>query len=125
MLTACGGSGTGADGGAGGVDGAAIVVDGAPSGRLCSIGQDAAGLGTVIASPALECPSRTCLHVAGATTDQCTARCEDAEDCVASAESACAAGFTCQAVVAAGPFACETFCVCADRVPPAPACARK
>jgi hypothetical protein len=98
-----------------------VVVDAAPfldvstSGRACAFAMQ--NDPTAVGSPALECPSRTCVHVNGFTPDQCTAECERAEDCVNAPESLCLAGYTCTPVVSSGPFACRNFCVCADRAP--------
>src|SRR5215468_9446347 len=36
---------------------------------------DAGVTQTVVGSPALECPARTCIHVAGGAADLCTAEC--------------------------------------------------
>lgn len=107
VLTACGGDDDG--GGLGGGSDAG-------SGRACFIGGPDGGDGTVIASPALECSSRICLHVEGSDEDACTAECEVDRDCVPSPEADCTE-FVCTPVVALGPFACQGFCVCASEVP--------
>ncbi len=85
-------------------------------GRQCilpSLG-DAGVSQTVVGSPALECQSRTCLHVAGASPDMCTAECDSADDCEASSETPCQGGFVCAVPVVVGPFCCKKFCVCKD-----------
>lgn len=105
IFAACGSDGGGVSGGG---------PDAAPSGRACSTGLDA-GLPSALASPALECPGRLCLHLMGAAPDLCTAFCDDASGCVAPPESACSGAFTCTAPVNAGPFAGRKVCVCAAR----------
>lgn len=95
-----------------------------PVGRKCFIGPDAGTPSqTVVASPALECQSRTCLHVpqqvealpeGSEYADQCTAECTTDEDCDRVPESPCATGFTCAIPVVVGPFCCRKLCVCKD-----------
>jgi hypothetical protein len=86
-----------------------------PVGRICFIGNDA---GTdqqnIIASPALECQSRTCLHVSGGQHDLCTGECSSDDDCDKSPESPCVGGFECIVPVTVGPFCCKKMCVCRD-----------
>jgi hypothetical protein len=106
-LLACGGDDDG-----GGGSGA----DAAESGRACATGLEA-DAPTAIASPALDCPSRVCLHVEGASPDLCTDDCEEASDCVGGAASGCDGDFVCAAPVEVGPFACRKFCVCDSAVP--------
>ena len=77
-----------------------------------------------IAAPALECPSRTCLHFPqdeGATppmgaqyADMCTAECSGDDDCDKVSESPCVSGFTCAVPVVVGPFCCRKMCICRD-----------
>src|SRR6185436_17766352 len=55
-----------------------VVAD--ESGRACASGV-ATGGETVVASPALDCPSRLCLHVQNVAPDDCTATCATAGDC--------------------------------------------
>ncbi len=85
-------------------------------GRQCilpSLGD--AGLSeTVVGSPALECQSRTCLHIPGTSPDMCTAECGSADDCEASSETRCQGGFVCAVPVYVGPFCCKKFCICKD-----------
>lgn len=91
-------------------------------GRKCFIGFEVEGDQAVVSSPALECPSRQCLHVAqeaelpaGSTyADQCTAECEVDDDCNRVPESPCQTGFTCTVPVTIGPFCCRKLCVCSD-----------
>jgi len=90
------------------------------SGRACDVGVPTTNE-IVVASPALDCPSRVCLRIPNATPDECTAGCVFASDCVNSPVSSCTAGYTCEPVVSVGPFACRSFCVCSDRAPPPPA----
>lgn len=96
-----------------------------PVGRKCFIGADAgSSTEAIVASPALECPSRTCLHYPqeqGATppegaeyADMCTAECETDDDCDKVAESPCVSGFTCAIPVVVGPFCCRKMCICKD-----------
>ncbi|MBA2538703.1 MAG: hypothetical protein H0V17_03635 [Deltaproteobacteria bacterium] len=106
-LVACGG------GSGGQIDGQVAL---GAVGRVCDIG-DIPSNETVIASPALDCESRQCLNVANSQPAMCTVECVDTTDCSEAAESACTAGFACAPVVSVGPFACRSFCVCADRVP--------
>lgn len=98
-----------------------------PVGRKCFIGSDAGTEGqSVVASPALECPSRECLHVplgTGVTlpegseyADLCTASCESDEDCDKVPESPCVTGFTCAVPVTTGPFCCRKKCICKDYI---------
>lgn len=96
-----------------------------PVGRKCFIGADAGnGSQSVIASPALECPSRTCLHTPLDTgkilpegseyADLCTANCSSDDDCDKVPESPCQSGFTCAVPVVTGPFCCRKMCICKD-----------
>ena len=105
-----------------------------PVGRKCFIGDvnnpgDAdAGMGntnqSIVASPALECPSRQCLRVPQDTgkvppegseyADLCTAECSSADDCDKVPESPCVEGFTCAVAVQTGPFCCRKMCICKD-----------
>jgi hypothetical protein len=74
--------------GCGGGSGGGSLVDATQSGRIC-ISSAAEADPTLIASPALDCPSRMCLHVQGAQPDFCTATCDDARDCEEAIESGC------------------------------------
>lgn len=113
-LCACGdGDGTLVDTGV--VDAGGPPGDGAASGRPCFSGVQETD-STLVASPALECPTRTCLHIQDAPVDRCTARCEQPGDCIASPDSTCAGGFDCVAPVSIGPFACQRMCVCVDDI---------
>jgi hypothetical protein len=71
----------------------------------------------VVQQPISACGSKICLHVTSSTPDLCTNHCETADDCVEAEGSLCNAGFECEPVLSIGPFACQKFCVCADRVP--------
>ena len=119
-VVACGGDDDGAGGGgddAGGViDAREPGGDAAESGRACASGLDADDP-TAIASPALDCPTRVCLHVESRPPDLCTSSCEDAADCFDGPESACAGDFACLAPMDQGPFACRKVCVCDSAVP--------
>ena len=95
-----------------------------PVGRKCFIGSDAGSGSTqsIIASPALECQSRTCLRVPlqaelpeGSTySDLCTAECSSSDECDRVPESPCVTGFTCSVPVVVGPFCCRKMCICKD-----------
>lgn len=91
-------------------------------GRKCFTGFEVDDDQAIIASPALECPSRQCLHVPQETelppgssyADQCTAECSSDDDCERVPESPCQTGFTCTIPVTVGPFCCRKLCVCRD-----------
>ena len=94
-------------------------------GRRCFIGTDAgSSQETIVASPSLDCSSRSCLHVPvdeGASppegarpADMCTAECSSDDDCRAMAGTPCVSGFTCAVPVVVGPFCCRHLCVCRD-----------
>ena len=97
-----------------------------PVGRRCYIGGDA-GISSqsIIASFALECPSRTCLHVplqselpeGSEYADLCTAECSEDSDCDRVPESPCVSGFACAIPVIVGPFCCRKQCICKDYLP--------
>jgi hypothetical protein len=102
---------------------------GEPVGRICDLGtQSPAATEVVVASPSLDCVSRTCLRVplgrelpAGSTfpagnNGLCTAECESDDDCERVPESPCITGFTCGVAVTVGPFCCRKFCICKDYV---------
>jgi hypothetical protein len=102
---------------------AAVGCGGEPVGRICFIGTDAGNPEqAIIASPALECPSRTCLHqppqaalpLGSTQVDMCTAECGDESDCDKVPESPCINGFACAVAVVTGPFCCRTMCICKD-----------
>jgi hypothetical protein len=118
-LLACGdddsGGGSGDDAG-GIIDAGGPRADAAESGRACATGLDAEDP-TALATPALDCPTRVCLHVEGRPPDLCTSSCEDTADCFSGPETACAGDFACVAPVDVGPFACRKFCVCDSAVP--------
>jgi len=97
-----------------------------PVGRKCfiSAGADAGAVGaqSIIASPALECQSRTCLRVplqkelpeGSEYSDLCTAECSSNDECDRVPESPCVTGFTCAIPVVVGPFCCRKMCICKD-----------
>lgn len=96
-----------------------------PVGRECFIGLDEGTPTTnIIASPALECQSRTCLQIAlkpgvvlppdSEYAPLCTAECDADEDCDKVPESPCVNGFTCAVPVTVGPFCCKKMCICRD-----------
>ncbi len=96
-----------------------------PVGRKCFIGSDAGNNSqAIIASPALECSSRQCLHFPAHTgkippegsefADLCTAECSGSGDCDKVPESPCVSGFACAVAVQTGPFCCRKMCICKD-----------
>jgi hypothetical protein len=98
-------------------------------GRICDIGTASPGSEeVVVASPSLDCVSRTCLRVPlgrelppgsmypSGTNGLCTAECEADTDCDRVPESPCITGFTCGIAVTVGPFCCRKFCVCKDYI---------
>jgi hypothetical protein len=100
-----------------------------PVGRICDLGTAApAPSEVVVASPSLDCVSRTCLRVPlgrelpmGSTYPEgnvglCTAECESSDDCDRVPESPCKTGFTCGVAVTVGPFCCKKFCICKDYI---------
>jgi hypothetical protein len=100
-----------------------------PVGRQCFIGNigDAGADQTIIASPALECQSKTCLHIDGFNTDLCTGDCATDDDCDTDPASPCKSGWACMVPIVVGPFCCRKQCVCRDYLlipdggtPPAP-----
>jgi hypothetical protein len=110
----------------------AVLVAGCtdnPVGRICDLGaQTPEANEVVLASPSLDCVSRTCLRVpltrdlpAGSSFPSgnnglCTAECSSDSDCDRVPESPCRLGFTCGVPVTVGPFCCRKFCICKDYV---------
>ena len=108
---------------------AGSACSGEPVGRICDLGtatpQPAE---VVVASPSLDCVTRTCLRVPlgrelppgsrfpEGTNGLCTAECEADSDCDRVPESPCITGFTCGVAVTVGPFCCRKFCICQDYV---------
>lgn len=100
-----------------------------PVGRICDLGSETpAPSEVVVASPSLDCVSRTCLreplgralppgsvYPAG-NAGLCTAECSADSDCDRVPESPCTLGFTCGVAVTVGPFCCKKFCICKDYV---------
>ena len=100
-----------------------------PVGRICDLGAEMpAPSEVVVASPSLDCISRTCLRVPlsrelppgsafpDGTNGLCTANCTADSDCERVPESPCITGFTCGIAVTVGPFCCQNFCICKDYV---------
>jgi hypothetical protein len=109
--------------------GAGIGCDDNPVGRICDLGTATPGEeDVVVASPSLDCVSRTCLKVpktgqlpSGSIYPEgnsglCTAECSSDSDCDRVPESPCITGFTCGIAVKAGPFCCKKFCICKDYI---------
>jgi hypothetical protein len=100
-----------------------------PVGRLCDLGAATPQANeVVVASPSLDCVSRTCLRVPPTrvpppgsipptgNSGLCTAECSSDDDCDRVPESPCVTGFTCGVAVTVGPFCCRKFCICKDYV---------
>jgi hypothetical protein len=100
-----------------------------PVGRLCDLGTAPPQVSeVVVASPSLDCVSRTCLRVplsrplppgsafTTGTNGLCTAECSSDSDCDRVPESPCITGFTCGIAVTVGPFCCRKFCICKDYI---------
>ena len=99
-----------------------------PVGRICDLGSATpAASEVVVASPSLDCVSRTCLRVPlsraaaglGLSRRQqrpVHRRVQSDSDCDRVPESPCIAGFTCGVAVTVGPFCCRKFCICKDYV---------
>jgi len=117
-----------------------------PVGRLCDLGASTPTVDSVVvASPSLDCVTRTCLHFdpnrplpSGGdkpplNVGLCTAECSADSDCDRVPESPCVTGFTCAIAVTAGPFCCKKLCICKDYIalpmsgdlPPPAACDAK
>jgi hypothetical protein len=110
----------------------ALVLSGCtatPVGRICDLGTDLpAPSEVVIASPSLDCVSRTCLRVPlgrelpmgsmypEGNNGLCTAECDSDDDCERVPESPCKTGFTCGVATTVGPFCCRKLCQCKDYV---------
>jgi hypothetical protein len=89
-----------------------------PVGRKCFLDNPELDGGlpqTIVSSPALECESSICLHIAGKTPNMCSARCSTDADCETSPESPCKGGFVCAIPVVTGGFCCEKLCICRDQ----------
>ena len=100
-----------------------------PVGRICDLGSSTPqATEVVVASPSLDCVSRTCLRVPptrtpppgstppGGNSGLCTAECSADDDCDRVPESPCITGFTCGIAVTVGPFCCRKFCICKDYI---------
>ena len=100
-----------------------------PVGRICDLGAATPQVSeVVVASPSLDCVSRTCLRVPlsrelppGSQFPQgnnglCTAECSADADCDRVPESPCITGFTCGIAVTVGPSCCRKFCICKDYI---------
>jgi hypothetical protein len=100
-----------------------------PVGLICDLGTATPETGeVVVASPSLDCVSRTCLRVPKTrelppgskfpegNSGLCTAECSADSDCDRVPESPCITGFTCGIAVTVGPFCCRKFCICRDYI---------
>ena len=100
-----------------------------PVGRICDLGTDTPSPSDiVVASPSLDCVSRTCLRVPAqkelppgsvslvGNNGLCTAECQTDDDCAGVADSPCTTGFTCAVATPVGPFCCQKVCMCRDYV---------
>lgn len=100
-----------------------------PVGRICDLGTATPQVSeVVVASPSLDCVSRTCLRVPlsrelppgsqfpAGNSGLCTAECSADEECDRVPESPCITGFTCGVAVTVGPFCCRKFCICKDYI---------
>jgi hypothetical protein len=100
-----------------------------PVGRICDLGTaPPQPTDVVVASPSLDCVTRTCLRVPESrelppgskfpegNNGLCTAECSADSDCDRVPESPCITGFTCGIAVTAGPFCCRKFCICKDYI---------
>lgn len=100
-----------------------------PVGRICDLGvEDPNPNESVVASPSLDCQSRTCLKVPlnrelpeGSryplgNKGLCTAECDSDDDCDRVPESPCKTGFACAVPVVVGPFCCRKMCICKDYI---------
>ena len=98
-----------------------------PVGRICDLGAATPQASErVVASPSLDCVSRTCLRfpperplppgsvAPSGNNGLCTAECSSDDDCDRVPESPCITGFTCGIAVTVGPFCCRKFCICKD-----------
>lgn len=111
-----------------------IVLSGCddnPVGRICDLGAATPGVDeAVVASPSLDCVSRTCLRVPlgkelppgsafpSGNNGLCTAECSSDSDCDRVPESPCITGFTCGVPpgITVGKFCCRKFCICKDYI---------
>ncbi len=100
-----------------------------PVGRICDLGSGTPQTNEIsIASPSLDCVSRTCLHQPlqralppGSTfptgnTGLCTAECTSDSDCDRVPESPCVTGFACTTPMTTGDYCCRKLCVCKDYI---------
>jgi hypothetical protein len=100
-----------------------------PVGRICDLGAAMPGPEqVVVASPSLDCVTRTCLRVPksrelppgsqypSGNNGLCTAECSSDSDCDRVPESPCITGFSCGVAVTVGPFCCRNFCICKDYI---------
>lgn len=102
-----------------------------PVGRVCDLGTATPQADeAVVASPSLDCVSRTCLRIPPSrqlppgvqslplNDGMCTAECTSDDECDRVPESPCVTGFTCGIPdgIAVGDFCCRKLCICKDYV---------
>jgi hypothetical protein len=100
-------------------------------GRICDLGTATPQVDeAVVASPSLDCVTRTCLRVPlgralppgsaypSGNSGLCTAECATSDDCERVPESPCITGFTCGVPpgITVGPYCCRKFCICKDYI---------
>ena len=111
---------------------ASVVGCNDPSvGRICDLGAATPQVDeAVVASPSLDCVTRTCLRVPlgrelppgssypSGNNGLCTAECTTSDDCERVPESPCITGFTCGVPpgITVGPYCCRKFCICKDYI---------
>ena len=90
-----------------GISALAAGCGGDPVGRICDLGSTPGAGTSLVASPSLDCVSRTCLRVPlgrdlpegsvypSGADGLCTAECTSDDDCDRVPESPCVTGFTC------------------------------
>ena len=109
----------------------ATGCDDNPVGRICDLGTATPATDeSVVASPSLDCVSRTCLRVPldrelppGSAfppnnSGLCTAECTADSDCDRVPESPCTGGFTCGVPKGntVGRSCCKNYCICKDYI---------
>jgi hypothetical protein len=75
------------------------------------------GQGTLLSSPALECPSRLCLIQSSTARATCTIPCATDDDCKdavtgSASDGLCDTNFVCAVATVVGSFKCKSICIC-------------